>query len=100
IRDGHVTGVQTCALPILRALEHRGVRLALLTGNAERVARLRMGRLGLARFFPQGQGAFGCESDDRGELLRRALERARVRPGDAAARKSVGKGKGVGTVKA
>jgi len=63
----------------LRALEHRGVQLALLTGNAERVARLRMGRLGLARFFPHGQGAFGCESDDRDELLRRALERARVR---------------------
>ena len=63
----------------LRALEHRGVQLALLTGNAERVARLRMNRLGLARFFPQGQGAFGCESDDRDELLRRALERARAR---------------------
>ncbi len=67
----------------LRALEHRGVQLALLTGNAERVARLRMDRLGLARFFPQGQGAFGCEADDRGELLRRALERARVRAGHA-----------------
>jgi len=67
------------AVDTLRALEHRGVQLALLTGNAERVARLRMGRLGLARFFPHGQGAFGCESDDRDELLRRALERARVR---------------------
>jgi len=63
----------------LRALEHRRVQLALLTGNAERIARLRMDRLGLARFFPHGQGAFGCESDDRDELLRRALERARVR---------------------
>ena len=67
------------AVETLRALEHRGVQLALLTGNAERIARLRMDRLGLARFFPHGQGAFGCESDDRDELLRRALERARRR---------------------
>jgi len=71
------------AVETLRALEHRGIQLALLTGNPERIARLRLGRLGLARFFPQGQGAFGCESDDRAELLRRALERARVRAPDA-----------------
>src|SRR5205085_7665207 len=32
-------------------------RLALLTGNAEPIARARMERLGLARFFPEGQGA-------------------------------------------
>ena len=71
------------AVEILGALERRGVQLALLTGNAERIARLRMGRLGLARFFPQGQGAFGCESEDRDELMRRALERARVRAPNA-----------------
>ena len=67
------------AVETLHALERRGVQLALLTGNAERIARLRMNRLGLSRFFPHGQGAFGCESADRDELLRRALERARVR---------------------
>jgi phosphoglycolate phosphatase len=51
-------------------------RLALLTGNPERVARARLERLGLARFFPFGQGAFGCEADERTELIALALRRA------------------------
>jgi phosphoglycolate phosphatase-like HAD superfamily hydrolase len=42
-----------------------------------------MERLGLDRFFPAGQGAFGCESADRVELIGLALDRARVSP-DAA----------------
>jgi L-amino acid N-acyltransferase YncA/phosphoglycolate phosphatase-like HAD superfamily hydrolase len=55
------------------AAEHR---LALLTGNPERVARIRLEKLGLGSFFPSGQGAFGCESEDRVDLIRRARERA------------------------
>ena len=35
-----------------------------------------MQRLGLAGFFPQGQGAFGCEGDERADLI--ALARARA----------------------
>ena len=60
----------------LERLEAAGHRLALLTGNPEPVARARLERLGLARFFPAGQGAFGCESESRGELI--ALARARA----------------------
>jgi HAD superfamily hydrolase (TIGR01549 family) len=71
------------AVEVLATLEQRGVRLALLTGTPEGIARLRMERLGLAGFFPEGQGAFGCESDDRVELIRLALERAQVQPDDA-----------------
>jgi phosphoglycolate phosphatase len=52
------------------AREHR---LALLTGNPEPMARARIERLGLARFFPAGRGAFGCEAEDRAELVARAL---------------------------
>jgi phosphoglycolate phosphatase len=51
-------------------------RLALLTGNAEPIARARMERLGLARFFPKGQGAFGCEAEHRARLIEIARERA------------------------
>ena len=51
-------------------------RLALLTGNAEPIARARMERLGLARFFPAGQGAFGCDAEDRPRLIEIARERA------------------------
>jgi phosphoglycolate phosphatase len=50
--------------------------LALLTGNPEPVAWARLERLGLARFFPRGQGAFGCEADERRDLIRLARQRA------------------------
>jgi phosphoglycolate phosphatase len=49
---------------------------ALLTGNPEPVARARMERIGLAEFFPPGQGAFGCEAEDRVELIAIARRRA------------------------
>jgi phosphoglycolate phosphatase-like HAD superfamily hydrolase len=54
------------------AVEHR----ALLTGNPPAVAHARMERLGLAEFFPRGQGAFGCERENRIELFDLARERA------------------------
>ena len=42
-------------------IEHR----ALLTGNPEPVARARMEIIGLNHLFPPGQGAFGCDAEDR-----------------------------------
>jgi phosphoglycolate phosphatase len=60
----------------LEQLAAAGVQLALLTGNPEPMARARMERLGLTRFFPSGQGAFGCESESRTELIARARARA------------------------
>ena len=50
--------------------------LALLTGNPEPVARTRMRRLGLDRFFAPGTGAFGCEAERRSDLVRLARRRA------------------------
>jgi phosphoglycolate phosphatase len=50
--------------------------LALLTGNPEPVARARMTRLGLDRFFAAGTGAFGCEAEDRTDLVVLARRRA------------------------
>jgi phosphoglycolate phosphatase-like HAD superfamily hydrolase len=60
------------AKEVLASIEHR----ALLTGNPEAVARARMKRLGLDSFFPDGQGAFGCEQEDRVKLFTLARERA------------------------
>ncbi|HET7856626.1 MAG TPA: HAD family hydrolase [Gaiellaceae bacterium] len=60
-------------------IQHR----ALLTGNPEPVARARMKRLGLDELFPQGQGAFGCEAEDRATLIGLARERAGSWPADA-----------------
>ena len=58
-------------------------RLVLLTGNPEPMARARMERLGLERFFPLGQGAFGCDAESRTELIHIARERAGDWPAEA-----------------
>jgi len=63
-------------------------RHALMTGNPEPVARARMERIGLAEFFPEGEGAFGCEREHRVELYELALARA----GDWPAARSVAVG--------
>ena len=69
----------------LARLQAEGVRLALVTGNPEPMARARLQRLGLERFFPPGQGAFGCEAEQRGALLELARERAGDWPAAATA---------------
>ena len=54
-----------------------GVRLALVTGNFEPVARLKLRRAaGLGRWFPTGQGGFGSDSEDRTMLPELARRRA------------------------
>jgi len=66
----------------LARLQAAGQRLALLTGNPEPVARARLERLGLGRFFPAGQGAYGCEAESRTELITLARARAGDWPAD------------------
>jgi phosphoglycolate phosphatase-like HAD superfamily hydrolase len=56
---------------------------ALVTGNPEPMARARLLRLGLERFFPPGGGAFGCEAEERTALLEHARRRAGDWPADA-----------------
>lgn len=53
---------------------HKDVVLALLTGNIERGARLKLGAPALNEYFPFG--AFGSDSADRTELPPIAMERA------------------------
>jgi phosphoglycolate phosphatase len=52
------------------------VQLALLTGNYEPVARLKLARAGVGKWFPSGQGAFGSDSEDRAALPAIARRRA------------------------
>lgn len=52
------------------------VRLGLLTGNDEQVARLKLRRAGLAEAFAPGQGAFGSDAEDREALPPIARRRA------------------------
>jgi phosphoglycolate phosphatase-like HAD superfamily hydrolase len=67
----------------LARLAAAGQLLALLTGNPEPMARARMERLGLARFFPAGEGAFGCDAESRKELIELARARAGGWPAEA-----------------
>jgi phosphoglycolate phosphatase-like HAD superfamily hydrolase len=55
---------------------HDGVRLSLVTGNLESVARLKLERAGLGGFFARGQGGFGSDAEDRTELPPIARRRA------------------------
>jgi phosphoglycolate phosphatase len=52
------------------------VRLSLVTGNYEPVARLKLGRAGIGHRFAAGQGGFGSDAEDRAALPGIARRRA------------------------
>jgi phosphoglycolate phosphatase-like HAD superfamily hydrolase len=52
------------------------IKLALLSGNLEPIARSKLTRAGIGHHFPCGQGAFGSDSEDRTELPAIARRRA------------------------
>jgi phosphoglycolate phosphatase-like HAD superfamily hydrolase len=53
-----------------------GVRLSLVTGNLEPVARIKLERAGIGGYFERGQGGFGSDHEDRAELPAIARRRA------------------------
>jgi phosphoglycolate phosphatase-like HAD superfamily hydrolase len=63
---------------VLAALGGRpdAFRFSLVTGNFERIARLKLARAGIGHWFPEGQGAFGSDAEDRAVLPPLARERA------------------------
>jgi phosphoglycolate phosphatase len=82
-RRGVMPGVED----LLAALQRQPpFHVALLTGNFEPAARIKLSYFGLAEFFVWG--AFGEESADRNELGRLAIERAATQavPPEARAR--------------
>jgi len=76
---------------LLEALASRpNIRTALLTGNVEQGARLKLGHLGITGYFDFPLSCFGNDDADRYRLPSLALERARVRLGpDVAGRQLV-----------
>jgi phosphoglycolate phosphatase-like HAD superfamily hydrolase len=52
------------------------VRLSLVTGNYEPVARLKLKRAGIGHYFASDQGGFGSDSEDRASLPPLARRRA------------------------
>ena len=63
---------------LLEALAERRdeFRLSLVTGNLEPIARLKLERAGIGRYFPAGQGGFGSDHEDRARLPTIARARA------------------------
>ena len=59
---------------LLAELERRGDVLGLVTGNTEKIARLRLRKIGLAHFFRIG--GFGDSSEKRSELVLTAIRKA------------------------
>ncbi|MGH9364161.1 MAG: HAD family hydrolase [Thermoanaerobaculia bacterium] len=70
-----------------RIAQEKRATLALLTGNLERGARLKLEPLGFNRYFPFG--AFGSDSADRYRLPGIAIARARERSGWSFSGKSI-----------
>jgi len=57
-------------------IEQADVKLGLLTGNYEPIARLKVTRASIGRMFAPGQGAFGSDAEDRAALPAIARRRA------------------------
>jgi len=72
-RRGVMPGVEV----LLAALQHAPFHLALLTGNYEAAARIKLAHFGIDAHFEWG--IFGEESADRNDLGRAAMVRARER---------------------
>lgn len=65
------------AVQLLEWLVDRSdVSLSLVSGNYEAVARLKLRRAGIGRWFATGQGAFGSDAEDRSALPPIARRRA------------------------
>lgn len=71
------------AAPVVAELARGPHRLALVTGNLEPVARLKLTRAGIAGHFELGQGGFGSDSEDRTDLPPLARKRAAAWNGGA-----------------
>ncbi|MGZ6709466.1 MAG: HAD family hydrolase [Solirubrobacteraceae bacterium] len=72
--SAHVSPGMDAVLDELAARD--GVRLSLVTGNLEPVARIKLARAGIGHHFARGQGGFGSDHEDRTELPAIARRRA------------------------
>jgi phosphoglycolate phosphatase len=76
LENGSPTDGDRRTAAVLDRLAAAGHRLALVTGNLEPIARRKLALRGLGDAFPDGQGGFGSDGEDRAELVRIARERA------------------------
>ncbi|MGW6532777.1 HAD family hydrolase [Streptomyces venezuelae] len=77
---GHaLTGAATA----LAALDKRGVRQSVVTGNVRSAAEVKLATFGLDTHLRLNDGAYGEDGEERSELLLAALARADVPAADA-----------------
>jgi phosphoglycolate phosphatase len=76
IENGSATDADRRTAALLERVRDAGHRLALVTGNLEPIARRKLALRGLGDAFPEGQGGFGSDGEDRAALVRLARERA------------------------
>jgi phosphoglycolate phosphatase-like HAD superfamily hydrolase len=68
------------AAAVLAALDERGVRQTVVTGNVRQAAEVKLAVFGLDTYLRLDDGAYGEDGEGRPELLRVALKRAGVSP--------------------
>lgn len=73
-----LSGYVASGMPqLLRRLAARDdTKLALVTGNYEPIARLKLAAAGIGHYFERGQGGFGSDHEDRAMLPQVARRRA------------------------
>ncbi|GGU62348.1 HAD family hydrolase [Streptomyces daghestanicus] len=71
------------AAAALAALEERGVRQSVVTGNVRTAAEVKLATFGLDAYLRLDDGACGEDGEGRPELLRLALHRAGVQAAEA-----------------
>jgi phosphoglycolate phosphatase-like HAD superfamily hydrolase len=74
VADSHGYRVMPGAEALLERLAEQGTLCALVTGNIEGAARIKMERAHLNRYFPIG--GYGSDASDRAEVTRAAIARA------------------------
>ncbi|MFJ3363573.1 HAD family hydrolase [Streptomyces anthocyanicus] len=92
------------AAAVLAALDERGVRQTVVTGNVRLAAEVKLATFGLDSYLRLSEGAYGEDGEERSELLHLALERAEVTErkavflGDTPADVAGGRAAGVRTI--
>ncbi|MEV5941070.1 haloacid dehalogenase-like hydrolase [Streptomyces sp. NPDC051994] len=78
--QGHALAGAAAALD---ALDEAGATQTVVSGNVRAVAEIKLAVFGLDRHIRWDLGAYGEDDDERGQLVRLALERSETTPADA-----------------
>jgi phosphoglycolate phosphatase-like HAD superfamily hydrolase len=75
MKDGKVN-VYDGAKEFLEELKQRGFLIGVVTGNLQEIAKIKLAKAGLGKYFEPGLGGFGSDHIIRTELVKLAIRRA------------------------